>query len=134
MSNEFLRRQFDHNKEQFERSKAKERVPKQRWGYVFRAATASLAFLLGAGLEAGTKLFKDSLPPRLKEGLCYMSDVLRSSEYPHRFTIVILPFKNDTDDFFRKEVRESILIHTRSLSRARMVMRPRSGSLIRSNR
>jgi hypothetical protein len=83
MSNEHLRQQFERNKERLEQAEAKERAAKSRWRYAFRAAAISFTlFIGGAALEAITKFFTDSIPPRLMASLCYMSDVLRSNEYP----------------------------------------------------
>jgi hypothetical protein len=106
MANELQRLQFERAKQRFE-VKAKEAASRKWWRYGGRLALASLVFLGGAAVEAGTKFFKESIPPKLKDGLCYMSDVLRSNDYPHQFTIVLLPFKNDKDDY-RSRVAASL--------------------------
>src|ERR1700737_2289190 len=108
MSTELLRRQFDRNKEKLEQARAKEQATKKRWGFALRSGAVSLGlFMFGAGVEAGTKFIRDSLPSQLKDGLCYMSDVLRSNRHPHQYTIVMLPLLNDTDDRRREEIVSS---------------------------
>jgi hypothetical protein len=110
MNSELLRQQFERAKEHYEQVNAKERASKKRWIYACRtAATSIVLFLGGAGLEATTTFFKDTIPSRLSDGLCYMSDVLRSNQYPRQYTIVLLPFKNDNDGGRRRDVAASLL-------------------------
>jgi hypothetical protein len=101
-----LRRQFYRNKEKLERTKAT--TASKRWRYVLGATATSLfLFVSGAALESFTKFFKDSIPSQLKDGLCYMSDLVRSNDDPHQFTVVVLPFSDDAKGNRRDEVAKS---------------------------
>jgi hypothetical protein len=105
MPNDRLRQQFEQSKQRFKELGAGRSTSKPRWQHRLRAAAATAVFFVfGAGFEAGTKLFKDSIPPRLNETLCYASDFIRYNKYPYQFTIVILPLRNDRDDDVRRKV------------------------------
>jgi hypothetical protein len=65
---ERLRQQFETNRSNFERARANADTVRKRWrtalgGFVISGGL----FIGGAAVESGTKFFKDSIPPRIKE-------------------------------------------------------------------
>jgi hypothetical protein len=114
---ERLLQQFEINKSKFERAKAKADADRKSWGKTLGGlAISGGLFMGGAAVEAGTKFFKDSIPPRIKNALCHLSDGIRSNQYPQQFTIVVLPHKDDIEDQKREQLAESLRLSSYHLN------------------